>query len=180
MAAETASASPHSAYRELRVAMGQEDGNRHFGERPPPKKNESRNCRVTLVGGKSLFYYLASPFCLRGSRLSAPPSFNHRHLKESPPPLPAYCPAAGKSFPGAKRSIGGNDGNCTDGNGSFYPDTRWQGGGAGGGCMFSVASPPDLFSFAPPSRRRWTRQLRFYPVPGACALEVPRPLVGVE
>lgn len=33
-----------------------------------------------------MFYYLASTFCLRDSRLSAPPSFNHRHLKESPPP----------------------------------------------------------------------------------------------
>lgn len=51
-----------------------------------------------------MFYSLASPVFLRDNRLSVPPSFNHRHIKELPLPTPHIVPPAGKSFPGAKRS----------------------------------------------------------------------------
>lgn len=82
-------------------------------------ENKSRNRRVILVGKP--FYSLVSPFFLRDHCLSVPPSFNHRHIKEFPLPSPHIVPPVGKSFPEAKRSIGGSDGNCTDGNGSFLP-----------------------------------------------------------
>ncbi|MEJ1272519.1 hypothetical protein NN561_003370 [Cricetulus griseus] len=62
-----------------------------------------------------------------------------------------------------------------------FPPYTVAGGGADGGCAFSCGfSPRPLPRLAPPSRRRRTRQLRFYPAPGACALEPPPPLVGVE
>lgn len=86
------------------------------GEDP---ENKNKNHRVILVG-KPLFYSLASPFFLRDNRLSVPPSFNHHHIKELPLPTPHTVPPAGKSSPGPKE-VGGSDGNCTDGNGSFLP-----------------------------------------------------------
>lgn len=53
-------ASPHPAYRALRVAVEQEDGNRHFGERPRKQEPQSP-CHFT---GETL-YFLAYPFVLR-------------------------------------------------------------------------------------------------------------------
>lgn len=47
--------------------------------------------------------------------------------------------------------------------------------------FFLLLLPPRLLPLlAPPSRRRWPRQLLFYPVPGACALDPSQPLVGVD
>lgn len=154
--------------------MELEDGNRHYGERPRKQEPQSP-CYFT---GETL-YSLACPFVLRDNRLSDPPSFNHRRIKEFPLPSPHIVPPAGKSFPGAK--VGGTDGNCTDGNGSFLPRYTVAGRRRWRWLYFSCCfSPRPLPFLAPPSRRRWTRQLRFYPVLGACALEPPQPLVGVE
>lgn len=100
----------------LRVAAGQGEDANHFGERPRKQEPESP-CHFS---GETLLFF-GLPFFLRDHCLSVPPSFNHRHIKEFPLPSPHIVPPVGKSFPEAKRSIGGSDGNCTDGNGSFLP-----------------------------------------------------------
>lgn len=114
------------------------------------------------------------------NRLSDPPPFSQLPSKGIPDALPAHYPAAGKSFPRAKE-VGGSDGNCTDGNDSFLPRYTVAGRRRWRWLYFSSCfSPRPLPFLAPPSRRRWTQQLRFYPVLGACALKPPQPLVGVE
>lgn len=97
-------------------SLGSEKTESAISGRDPRKQEPESPCHFSL--GKP--FILWPPLFLRDNRLSVPPLFNHRHIKEFPLPSPHTVPPAGKSFPGAKE-VGGNNGNCTDGNGSFLP-----------------------------------------------------------
>lgn len=107
-------------------------------------ENRNRNHRVILLGKP---FILWPSLLFFDNRLSDPPPFSQLPSKRIPDPLPAHYPAAGKSFPGPKKQEVATA-TAPTATTAFYPDTRWQGGGADGGCVFPVASPPDLFRFS--------------------------------
>lgn len=144
MAARTASASPHSPYPAPRVAVGRQDGNRHFGERPPENKKPESPCHFR--GGNPCFILWPPPFCFEIT-VSAPPSYSHRHIKEFPFPSPHIVRPAGKILPRGRKGRRQRRQLHRRERQLFTPITRWQGGGADGGCIFPVAPTPDLFYF---------------------------------
>lgn len=159
-------------------AAGQEDGKPPFRGKAP--QSQIRNRCVILVG-ENLFYSLASPFRFEKPALPLPRLITATQTNSRSPP--STLSRGGESFPGAKkyRRRRRRQRLHRQRQRQLLPHTRWQGGGADDGCNFFCGfSPRPLASLAPPSRQRRTCQLRFYPVPGACALEPPQPLVGVE
>lgn len=137
--------------------------------------NQSRSHLGILVGTPS-FYSVASPFSSE-MPVPVPPPLSHRHIKERPLPAPHTVPRRGDPSPGP-REAGGSDGRRTDG--SLLPRYSVAGRRRGRWLRFSCCCSPRPPPLAPPSRRRWARQLGFYPVLGACALEPLQPPVGVD
>lgn len=121
--------------------------------RKPPFRGKTPKTRtgitVSFSVGKPLFYSLASPVLLPDKRPSVPPSFNPRHIKERPlPSVPARCPAGGEILPRGREEEAAATATAPTATAAFYPDTRWQGGGAGAGGVFPAAAPPTLFRFS--------------------------------
>lgn len=100
---------------------------------------------VSFYWGNPLFFGL--PFCSSITVCLTLPRLVNCHLNEFPIPSPHIIPRRGIRSPGPKKYEVATA-TAPTARTAFYPDTRWQGGGADGGCIFPAGSPPDLFRFS--------------------------------